>query len=90
MRFYSKIKSYYAGMTPAQKARLWTLFVTALGGIAATGDKITQTPFLPAWLLNAWPLIVSADVAILKFISIFTDPNAVARPPVAPAAPENP
>ena len=84
----AKIKAYYAGMTPAQKARLWTLFVTGLGEVAAVGDKITGCPFLPGWLLNAWPVVFGIDVAALKLISILTDPNAVAKPPVASSNPQ--
>ena len=45
-----------------------------MSGLAATGDKIKELPFLPGWVVNAWPVILVIDVGVLKVINILYNP----------------
>ena len=72
----ARLKAFYARLTPAQRARLWTLLISGMTIVAGSADKIVRLPWFPGWLANAWPAIVGVDIFLLKLIGIFTDPNA--------------
>jgi hypothetical protein len=88
------IKKFYAGLTGAQKAKLWTLILSGMTIIAGSADKIVSIPGFPAWLATIWPAFVGVDIFVLKLISIFSNPNAVAAgaipPPMEPPFPPKP
>ena len=67
------MKAWYKKLAPDKKARLWTLILSGMTFIASSADKVVSIPGFPPYLANAWPVLVSLDVIILKIIPIFTD-----------------